>query len=76
MSMSQEKKVRNQEIYDDYRVGVSIVDLVAKYRINSSAILTIIKRYKNMEAQGLTINPAGKLSVGKIEVLLDGKKIE
>jgi Mor family transcriptional regulator len=66
MSMSQEKTERNQALYNDSKTGLSIIDLVAKYRINSSAILTIIKRYKNMEAQGLTINPAGKLSVGTI----------
>lgn len=65
MSMSQEKTERNQALYNDSKL-MSIVDLVAKYRINSSAILTIIKRYKRMEAQGLTINPAGKLSVGTI----------
>jgi Mor family transcriptional regulator len=63
--MSQEKTERNQALYNDSKL-MSIVDLVAKYRINSSAILTIIKRYKRMEAQGLTINPAGKLSVGTI----------
>ena len=44
--MSQEKIVRNKEMYNDFIAGVSIVDLVAKYRINSSAIIRIIKRYE------------------------------
>jgi hypothetical protein len=74
--MGLEKIERNQALYNDYKTGMIVIDLVAKYRIDSSTITRIINRYKRMEAQGLTINPAGKLSVGKIEVLLDGKKIE
>ncbi len=38
--------------------------------------MKVRKLTKKQKEQGLTINPAGKLSVGTIEVLLDGKKIE
>ena len=42
--MSQEKVERNKALYNDFKTGLSIVDLVAKYRINSSVIYDIIKR--------------------------------
>jgi Mor family transcriptional regulator len=42
--MSQEKKVRNEALYNDFKTGLSVVDLVAKYRIDSSVVTRIIKR--------------------------------
>jgi Mor family transcriptional regulator len=47
--MSQEKIERNKALYNDHIAGASIVDLVAKYRINSSAIIKIIKRYEKFD---------------------------
>jgi len=44
--MSQEKIERNKALYNDHLAGASVLDLVVKYRINSSAILKIIKRYE------------------------------
>jgi Mor family transcriptional regulator len=42
--MSQEKTARNQELYIDFKTGLSVIDLVAKYRIDSSVVTRIIKR--------------------------------
>jgi Mor family transcriptional regulator len=42
--MSQEKTERNQALYNDFKTGLSVVDLVAKYRIDSSVVTRIIKR--------------------------------
>ena len=60
------KTERNESIYEDFKAGMSYIDLVVKYRVSSSRISSIINKAENMEAQGLTINPAGKLSVGTI----------
>ncbi len=73
---TQPETERNKELYTDFKCGMSYIDLVAKYRISSQRVWQIVKREEKMEAQGLTINPAGKLSVGKIWSELDGKKIE
>jgi Mor family transcriptional regulator len=48
--MSQELKERNKEIYNDSKI-MSMVDLVAKYRRNSSVLWKIIKREKGKEAK-------------------------
>jgi len=37
---------RNKELYDDYKSGTSIVDLVVKYRITSTRIYQIIHEYE------------------------------
>jgi Mor family transcriptional regulator len=42
--MSQEKTERNLALYHDFKSGLSVIDLVAKYRIDSSVITRIIKR--------------------------------
>ena len=42
--MSQEKVERNLALYNDFKAGLSVVDLVAKYRIDSSVVTRIIKR--------------------------------
>lgn len=43
--MTLEKTSRNEKIIKDYKLGFSYVELVHKYRIDSSAIFRILKRY-------------------------------
>ena len=47
--MSLPKTERNQALYNDSKTGLSVVDLVAKYRIDSSVVTRIINREKNKE---------------------------
>jgi Mor family transcriptional regulator len=40
----EEEKERNKAIYNDFKSGLSYVDLVAKYRISTQRVWQIIKR--------------------------------
>ena len=42
--MTMPKTERNQALYNDFKTGLSVIDLVAKYRIDSSVVTRIIKR--------------------------------
>ena len=47
--MSQEKIERNEALYNDWKTGLSVIDLVAKYRIDSSVVTRIINRQRLLE---------------------------
>jgi Mor family transcriptional regulator len=47
--MTQEKIERNTALYADYQLGMKVIDLVAKYRIDSSVVTRIINRMKNRD---------------------------
>jgi Mor family transcriptional regulator len=40
-----EKKERNQELIADHQKGMSVVDMVVKYRISPQRIYAIIRRH-------------------------------
>ena len=46
MPFSVAKTKRNKRLYNDWKKGMSVVDMVAKYRISSAAIYAIINRLK------------------------------
>jgi Mor family transcriptional regulator len=64
---SQPETERNDKIYKEWKLGVSYSQLAKLHNLTAARIGQIVVRAKLMESQGLTINPAGKLSVGVIE---------
>jgi len=47
--MSQPKTERNEALYNDWKTGSSVIDLVAKYRIDSSVVTRIINRQRLLD---------------------------
>ena len=47
--MSQPKTERNEALYNDWKTGMIVVDLVAKYRIDSSVVTRIINRQRLLD---------------------------
>ena len=48
---SQELTERNTALISDYKSGVAIIDLIAKYRLSSTRIFRIIQRAKEKKAK-------------------------
>ena len=46
-----EETERNKAVYNDFKQGISMIDLVVKYRISSQRIWQIIKRENEREAK-------------------------
>ena len=46
---TQPETVRNESVYNDFKSGMSYVDMVAKYRVSSQRIWQIIQREKMFE---------------------------
>lgn len=44
-----EKTDRNTELYKDYKKGMMIIDIVAKYRITSTRIYQIVNQMEKIE---------------------------
>lgn len=47
-----EKVKRNQKLYEDYKKGMTTVQLVMKYQVSPARIFKLIERIKSQEGGG------------------------
>jgi Mor family transcriptional regulator len=48
---TQPETIRNQSIYNDFKSGVSYIDMVHKYQLSSQRLWQIIKREEGKETK-------------------------